>query len=410
MNRTKLAAATLAHMVTDAYMGFLPGLWEILRRELKLEYSDIGTLVVVGAIAGGMSQPLFGYLADRVRTSVFVVLGPVLAAVGICALGSASTFGLVAACICLGALGNGAFHPSGASVAGESWPRRRALAVAVFSSLGIVGYAAGPVIAAGIYTHRGLPGLWLTLPAGVLVSAALAWGVLRGRSARRTAQAARATRASAPLPPLRLLPIGALFVVVLLRSTTLVAFHSSISGYLQNERGLSVQHGANAAGLLVFAGGLFGLLGGMVVHRLGERLLNVISLLASAPLLFAFLRADGVMLWVWLGLGGALLQCTASVNIAQAQRVMPGRANMASALMMGVVWALASFVYKLVVAPSADRAGFGPALAPVALLPAVAGLICLWPLPDVEAEVSAAGQPTLLPAPDPLSTEAPDDD
>jgi len=411
MNRLKLVAATIGHAVTDAYMGFLPGLYEILRRELRLENSDIGTLVVVAAVAGGLLQPLFGYIADRVRTNLFVVLGPVIAAIGICALGSTHSLALVAFCIALGSLGNGAFHPSGAALAGESWPQRRAGGVAIFSSLGIVGYAAGPIIAASIYTHRGLPGLWLALPIGVVTSVALGWGVLRGRSARRAvAEAAQSSAQKAPPPPLRLLPISALFVVVLLRSTVVMSFHSSISGFLQNERGLSVQQGADGAALLVFAGGLCGLLGGMAVHRCGERFLNVVSLLAAGPLLYAFLRAEGMVQWVSLGLGGALLQCTASVNIAQAQRVMPGRANVASALMMGTAWALASFGYKLFVAPVADRAGFGAALVPIALLPTVAGLVSLWPLPDVEAEVARAAPRALLPAPDPLSTEGPEDD
>jgi FSR family fosmidomycin resistance protein-like MFS transporter len=84
----------------------------------------VGSLVALAALSSSFGQPLFGWLADRVRRPWFVAFGPLVAAVFLSAIGLASSYGALVALLMLGGIGVAAFHPQAAVIAGELSPRR----------------------------------------------------------------------------------------------------------------------------------------------------------------------------------------------------------------------------------------------------------------------------------------------
>ena len=77
--RNRLYLLTFAHAVVDAYSTTLPHLLPLLFRKLvshTTSWSSLaGLLIAVSGVFNSFSQVIFGQLADRGRTAVFLIIG-----------------------------------------------------------------------------------------------------------------------------------------------------------------------------------------------------------------------------------------------------------------------------------------------------------------------------------------------
>src|SRR5213593_2280638 len=136
----RLALLSLGHFTIDSYSSFFSPLLPLLVHKLHLNLTLVGSLVALSAVSSSFSQPLFGWLADRVHRPWFVAFGPLVAAVFMSAIGLAPSFGALVALLMLGGIGVASFHPQAAVLASELGPRR-ALAMSFFVSGGTLGFA-----------------------------------------------------------------------------------------------------------------------------------------------------------------------------------------------------------------------------------------------------------------------------
>ena len=74
------------HFLIDAYAGMLGAFLPFLRDELNLSLTQAGILGGALVFSSSLMQPLYGYLADRLRHKVFAAMGPAVAGVFICSL------------------------------------------------------------------------------------------------------------------------------------------------------------------------------------------------------------------------------------------------------------------------------------------------------------------------------------
>lgn len=168
-----------AHFLIDCYSSMFGAFLPFLHQERGLSLGQAGILGGALAFSSALTQPLYGYLADRLRSRVFLVAGPALAAIFISSLGLAPNFSLLLPMVVLGGAGIAAFHPQGAGITSQLSEGRRGLHMSVFISVGMAGYALGPVYITTIITLAGLHNsYWAALP-GVAMSLYLA---LRGPS------------------------------------------------------------------------------------------------------------------------------------------------------------------------------------------------------------------------------------
>ena len=161
------------HFLIDAYAGMLGAFLPFLRDELNLSLTQAGILGGALVFSSSLMQPLYGYLADRLRHKVFAAMGPAVAGVFICSLGIAPGFTTLLFLVVLGGVGIAAFHPQGAAVTAEVSDQRRGYQMAVFITGGMIGYSMGPIYITSVITLAGLNNsYWAALP-GVLMSAYL---------------------------------------------------------------------------------------------------------------------------------------------------------------------------------------------------------------------------------------------
>jgi FSR family fosmidomycin resistance protein-like MFS transporter len=144
-NPAYLAAAS-SHFFVDVLNNGRVPLVAFLAVSLGLSNAQLGIYLVLYNLGGSLSQPLFGWLADRFGARWLVVGG----------LGWMISFYATAAllpgwpalgALTLASLGSGAFHPSGTKVASQTSTRRRTQATALFFMSGQIGLFVGPIVA-----------------------------------------------------------------------------------------------------------------------------------------------------------------------------------------------------------------------------------------------------------------------
>lgn len=375
VRKVRLAVLTLGHLVADAYLGMVPALLPFFVDRLGISLVLAGALVTISSMGASLSQPIFGYLSDRTPGRIFVSIGPALSAVGICALAFAPTYATIAGCILVGALGNAFFHPQGAAIAAETvGTRRRGLATSFFSAGGIIGFGTAPLFIVWFVGHWQIERMWALAGVGLLTGV-LVW-FYGGRTSGESGAAATARLRSGLEQAWK--GLGILLVMVTFRSAAIIVM-GTFTPLLMKSRGLPPSAGAMALFVFICAGGVSMMIGGHLSDRFGRRRVTAAMLMCSAPMLYAFLHTDGALAMVFLALAGATLSGASSVNIVQAQELLPEGTGLASSVTMGLCWGLGS-LFNLFVGSVADAHGIAYALHVAVVLAFLAGLTALVPM------------------------------
>jgi FSR family fosmidomycin resistance protein-like MFS transporter len=173
-------------------------------------------------------------------------------------------------------------------------------------------------------------------------------------------------------------PLGLLYVIVVLRTLTSLAFATFVP-VMMTRRGSSLGEAGSTVALYLFASGVGGFFGGPAADRFGPRRVIAWSLILSTPFLVAAPLLTGWPFVFLLAIGGMFLQSTLPVNVVFGQALAPISAATVSSLMMGFAWGTGGLSVPFV-GMIADRVGIAPTLAGLALVPLVAAA-CTWPLP-----------------------------
>ena len=360
-----------AHMMVDGYGNILAPLLPLLITRLNLSLAAAGILTMLYQLSASVAQVGFGHLADRWRPRLLVMAGPVLSVAVLSFVGLSWSPLMLGAILVLGGLGGAAFHPPAATLAHQLGGERPGLAMSIYISGGTLGFSLGPLMFAPFAQHFGMEWTPLLALPGLVVVAFFIARVPRIEWEPHTSQGLRALRPYA-------LPLGLLYMIVVLRTMTSIAFATFLPVML-TRRGLSVgAAGAIVAGYL-FAGGLGGFLGGPAADRWGPKRVIAWSLVAACPFLLVAPLLHGAPFIIVLAIGGFFLQSTLPVNVIFGQAIAPVSAATVSSLMMGFAWGSGGMTVPLT-GYVADRIGIERTLVGLALVPLVAAA-CALPLP-----------------------------
>lgn len=383
MRPRSLGALCLGHFVGDSYTTFLAPLLPLLMARHSLSLSQAGALVAVLSVSTHLTQPAWGYWADRTAGRRFAVGGPLFAALCMSTIGLAPNVALLVAALAVGGLGMAAFHPQAASLARASSVGREALGMSLFISSGNLGFALGPVFATSLVFYFGLPGTsWAVIP-GLLGFLLLLWLVPRSESEPVSRRPPSETNGRA----LAWSPLLNCFSIATLRAVVSAGFLNFLP-VLFARRGLDLKSGGALVTLFLFAGAAGGVLGGYAAERWGAKPVMGFTLVLTTPLLLVAAWTHGVPQVLALLVGGALLVASHPININLAQSLAPARAGTVAAFMIGFAVGLAGLSMPAIGA-IADLRGVENALAGIALVPLAAAALVLF-LP--------ASTPTGMPA------------
>ncbi|MBO9307774.1 MFS transporter [Thermomicrobium sp.] len=384
--RARLATFMLGHFSVDFMSGLLPALYPLLARELGLDYSQIGTLALAYTAAVSLTQPFFGYLADRWGVRRLAPLSLLWSGIFLGLYGLVRRPELLYPFAFLAGFGSGAYHPIGASrAAALAREHQRNTTMSIYTVSGTIGYALGPLAGVILFRVFGLMGTLVTVPIGLLAAALVRWGL--GHFAESLAPSDRRSGGETrqAIAWRALLPILA---VVMLRSWAFMTV-ATFAPVWYRELGYEVLYGVVAT-VIVASGAAGTLLGGFLADRLGSWRVLLGSLGLAIPALLAFAATTSPLGLLAAASFGLLADASISITLVAAQRLLPGRAGVASGFILGM-----GFVTGGIGAPVtgwiADRIGLQAALGLTALA-LVAALALCWSIP-----ATALRRPALAP-------------
>jgi MFS transporter, FSR family, fosmidomycin resistance protein len=337
-DKLTLTVLCAGHFVNDSYSSIIYPLLPLIKIKLGLSSAQIFWLAPLYAISSSLMQPVYGFISDRYFRRFFAVFGPAITGIFVSMIGLAPSYGILIVLLVAGGIGIGSFHPQAAAMAATASSERRRVGVAMFSALGTLGFAVGPLVITRVVSAYGLEHSYYIVGTGLLMSAVL----------YRLCPPLPAHSSSVPgvekikwqlLAALRTAwkPLTLLYLITVIRSGLQMTTNNYLPFMLQ-DRGYALTETGNAMTVFLLLGGIGGVAGGFTAERFSGRAVTLYSGLLAGPLMIGAFALTGPLSIVCLGLGGFMLLATIPVIVAMAQELVPGQTSTVSALMMGAAW------------------------------------------------------------------------
>ncbi len=373
----RFLAAALGHFAVDFFNSLRPLLWALFSLRLGLTNTEIGFFAMSATLMAALSQPLFGWLADKYGGRVFGALGLLWIAVLYAVVGTLHGR-LVLWALVLAALGSGAFHPQGAMNAAQAGGDRRTLATSLFFTFGQIALGIGPAIGGvllGLFDVQVLVVLAvLALPIVVLM-----WHHTPNRRTTADAGEVGVMRSRA-----REFGTGRQRVALLVAFVLLVFFrswagHSNIAflpKFLQ-DRGWAQELQGVALTAYMLSSAIAVVIFGRLADDIGRRPMLTLGLFMAVVPMYLYPRVSGPGIFALVALTGACIGGVHSILIVMAQDLLPHRMALASGLALGFMFASGG-VGQMITGALADVIGLDRTLSFLAVPLFLAGLLSLF--------------------------------
>jgi FSR family fosmidomycin resistance protein-like MFS transporter len=335
-DRVTLAAICAGHFVNDSYSSIIYPLLPLIKDSLHLTTAQVFWLAPLYAISSSLMQPVYGFISDRYARRFFAVFGPAITAIFVSMIGLAPSYSVLILLLVAGGIGIGSFHPQAAAIAAMASGERKRVGMAMFSAIGTLGFAVGPLIITRVVTPDHLENSVYIVGFGILMSAFLYRVVPPLEIAATTSVEKVKWQLLAALRQ-AYKPLVLLYLITVIRSGLQMTTNNYLP-FLLREQGYGLADTGNVITVFLLLGGFGGLAGGYMAERVSGRAVTLYSGLFAGPLMMAAFMTTGWMSIVLLGLGGFVLLSTIPVNVAMAQELVPGQTSTVSALMMGAAW------------------------------------------------------------------------
>jgi len=376
LNNGVFSSVALGHFSVDLLNGTRPISLTFLSASLGLTNTTLAAISTGYVWAASASQPVFGWLADRVGTRWLAALG--IAWMGLFfALAMLITGPLSIAFLILASLGSAAFHPAGtmeATLVGRDlYAGRETTSASMFFFTGQFGYFLGPIISGPLLDRFGDIGLLgialLLLPVGLNTG----WQ-LRDRHAalaeHKKSEAAQSVVAFDRRYVILLALVGGMQAWA---QQNMITF---VPKYVHDLGQTAVTYGI-ISGLFMGGSAIGNIMGGTLADKYGkQRVAMSVLLLAALPL--AIISQIGWSPWLYLlvPLSGMLTGSVHSIVVVLAQRALPMGMATASGLTLGFIFSVGA-LGTLLCGPLADQVGWPPVFMLTAGLALCAALLTL---------------------------------
>jgi len=362
---SRLQAVALAHFVIDVFNSMGPVVFAFLSTHLMpLSKTQIGLAASLYTMIHGLSQPLFGWLADKNggrRMAAFGLIWTVLLLLLTFIVASVTKqYILLLLMYMITPLGSAAFHPIGVMHASEAARQgKTARNLSLFFLAGYMGAAVGPTTTGwlleqttnhlGLFTATLGPSLNGLLYEGgsvvplislavLLLPACLALVLFLPNSQQHVQAHSAPEEASGEKKAVRIWPLVLFAVVIAMRSLS----HPGSVPFMPLlflEKGWTPTEYGVVTSLYWISGAVAGVVAGNLTERFSSRTLIVVPMLLGAPLFWLLPHIDGVMALVGVVVAGGLTGAPHGIIVGEIQRLLPVRKGFASGAALGFIFA-----------------------------------------------------------------------
>ena len=335
-NRTDIKvifALTMLHFAGDFYSSFVNPLLPVFMEKFGLSLAQVGLIAGIMRMLAFVVQPGVGYFADRYRSRIFILGGPLLSIVFIALVGWAPSFPVLLLFVAIGSIGTAMFHPSIAGMIAGYAGRHLGLSLSVFNMGGTLAFGLGPLFIAYIVGRWGLeaspwtaiPGLAVMVLLFKVVPAPLGEG-LRGEGFLHAVRAAFGEMWKS---------VVLIWVVMVLRAFVTQSFLAFIPVLYAREGHTLISIGF-VLSIFTVAGTVSGVVAGHLSDRIGYKPIYYVSFILATPALLLMLFLNGIWVYVSSTLAGFFMFATLPLGLVMAQKLAPRGKSMVSSLMMGL--------------------------------------------------------------------------
>ncbi len=348
----------------------------LLAVSLGISNAQVGLILIIYNIGNALSQPLFGWLTDRIGPKKLVV-GGILWMVVLSALTAILPPWWAVATLTAAGLGSGMFHPAGTTIATRPDYARRNLATGLFFFFGSAGLFVGPIVAGALLEEWDRIGY---LAAAAIATTALVFSLVAIDDSAFQNQSKNNVVHDDPKEAK--VSIGWLFVPVLFMLVGYSAVSSIIMTYLPKhliESGISVSYAGWVTGSFLFGAMLGTLSGGMLADIVDGKKIVFLGLAGSLIPIWFGVPATGALQLTLLFIAGLLTAMPHSILVLLVQSFFPKGRGLASGLALGGMFFLGS-VFSYFAGLIADQVGLLLLLRGSGILPLIgAGMVLFIP-------------------------------
>ncbi|MBC7877276.1 MAG: MFS transporter [Anaerolineales bacterium] len=364
------SSIALSHFIVDVFNASRP----VLLTYLGLSESEIALFTTIYIWASALTQPLFGWISDRVGPRWLAAGGVLWMTVFYSATlffpGNAGLF-----CLIIAAFGSSAFHPVGAvqaTLRGRDLLKgKETTATSLFFMAGQLGHFIGPIITGIILASYKVPGLFIIPIVSIPIGFSLLYQLRANRPHPKTDETYRSNRTQA----------GIVFIVVLAWVAALQSWAQSnminlIPKYIKDLGQGAIVYGS-MAGLFMGGSALGNVFGGYLGDRYSKRFIAAgVLFLSAIPIYVTSLIGWSWWLYLLVPLAGALTGAVHSIIVVFAQRIIPGGMALASGLVLGFIFSSGA-LGLLYAGHLAELYGFPYVLIMTTIIVLVAALLAL---------------------------------
>jgi FSR family fosmidomycin resistance protein-like MFS transporter len=373
----KVVVIAAGHLTHDIFSASLAPLLPLIIQKLSLSLTLAGTLASFQQLPS-LIDPLLGVLADRGRLRWLVLLAPVITAGGMCLIGVAPTYTMLALLLITVGFSTAIWHTSTPTLVASASARWVGQGMSIFMVGGSLGYTLGPLIAVTAVSWWGLEGIWRLFPIALVATSLLFWQIrnLEGFQPNQNVVNGSWSDSWQVLRRVMLLVIGILITQGFLQ----VAFGTYLPTFLASQ-GTSLWLAGASLSIFELAGVLGTFLVGVMSDRMNRRKLLLTASMALPFLVFGFLSAGGWLRIAILLVFGFFAISINPVLMALIQEYSHQRPATANGLYFATMFASRSLIIILF-GVLADHFGLRLAFYGCALL-AFLALPFVWFLPEV---------------------------
>lgn len=369
-NKRSLISFTFLHFMNDMHSTTLPTIIPMLVESISLTLTQAGILSGIFGLMNIFGQPVFGYIADRLKRPWLAIWGPFLSVCGACLLPLSPHFGIAVLLVGCMSTGTALFHPQANGLCGTvAGPQNLAFYLSLFAAFGSFGSSIGPLYVVYITSLVGRRGYPLVL-IPVLVICVSLWRRIGGKEYNEANKvSAESIGVGSFLKNVRYLmgKVGSIVVITSVRDATFQGIKVFLP-MLIILRGGSIASGGFALFVITAASTVAGVIGGKLADTVGDEkvLLGSLSVAPVFLLLGLYFTETASLLAFILAYG--FLYASSPVTTAMAQKRCPESRSAVSSLAMGVSWGVAN-LFATPVGAMADVVGLPITLNIVAFLP-----------------------------------------
>lgn len=336
----------MGHFCVDMTQGALPALIPFLIAAHGLSYTAATTLVFAGNFISAISQPIFGYLGDKVERPWFMCLGMILSGIGISLLGIFDKYFLLCVATFIMGIGTSLFHPEASKLATFVAGNRKSVGMSIFAVGGNLGFVVGPIITSVLLLTVGIHGTVLFL-VPVLIITIIISRYLKDFS-HFSAEHAKSVSEKVDLGDDVEDDWKGFTIVSLLmffKSIVATSLNTFIPLFWIGIFATSIKTGNINLSIYAAAGAVGTLSGGWISEKIGVRRIYLICGIALPPLLFLFnLNSSPAIATVLVILISFAVSGAHSVLIVKGQSFLPKRIGMASGVLLGLTVSMGGVV------------------------------------------------------------------